>query len=103
MAAADGGRLRARVVSSGAMSRMAISVTLMVSVAMAACSAGDTEKQWYKATGEYTSAEFERDRRACTHNRQLDEACLRQRGWTSLSTDTGPAVKPALIPKPSRY
>jgi hypothetical protein len=85
------------------MSGLAISAIMVVALAVAACSAGDTEKQWYKATGEYTSAEFERDRRACTNNRQLDEDCLRRRGWTSLSSDTGPAVKPPATPRPSRY
>jgi hypothetical protein len=92
-----------RVVSSGAMSRQALWGVLVVLVAVAGCTLGNPDKQWYKAGGEYTSADFERDRRACTRDRQLDEDCLRQRGWTSLSADTGPPQKPAPTPRPTRY
>ena len=53
---------------------------------LAACG-GSSEKQWYKPNTEYTVAEFQRDRIACEKNGQLDEACLRQRGWVSLTPD----------------
>ena len=52
---------------------------------LAACGSG--EKQWYKPNAEYTVAEFQRDRTACEKNGQIDEGCLRQRGWVSLSPD----------------
>ena len=52
---------------------------------LAAC--GSSEKQWYKPNAEYTVAEFQRDRASCEKNGQLDEECLRQRGWVSLSPD----------------
>jgi hypothetical protein len=55
---------------------------------------GSTEKQWYKAGGSYTVAEFERDQRACTTNRVLDEQCLRDRGWIGLSPDRQEPVPP---------
>ena len=48
---------------------------------------GSTGKQWYKPNVEYTVAEFQRDRTACEKNGELDEECLRQRGWVSLSPD----------------
>ena len=54
---------------------------------IAACSSLDPEKQWYKPGQSYTVAEFERDRAACTKDRVLDEACLKGRGWVSLSGD----------------
>ena len=85
------------------MTSRALCAALFALPAVAGCTVGNIEKQWYKASGEYTSADFERDRRACTRDRQLDEDCLRQRGWTSLSADTGPAPKPGAIPKPTRY
>jgi hypothetical protein len=46
-----------------------------------------TEKQWYKPNAEYTVAEFQRDRAACEKKGELDEECLRQRGWVSLTPD----------------
>ena len=48
---------------------------------------GSTEKQWYKPNAEYTVAEFHRDRAACEKSGRIDEECLRQRGWVSLSPD----------------
>lgn len=82
------------------MSQLAVTAMLAMSVALGACTVGNTDRQWYKASGDYTSAEFDRDRRSCTQNRQLDEDCLRERGWTSLSGDIDP-VKP-VAPTPSR-
>lgn len=56
-----------------------------VSLGVLACSS-KPETQWYKP-GPYTVSEFERDRAGCTKDRQLDEACLRQRGWIPLTGD----------------
>ena len=56
---------------------------------------GIPEKQWYKPNADYTAADFERDRVACTDKKTkaLAEDCMRQLGWASLSPDIGPAVK----------
>jgi hypothetical protein len=64
-----------------------------------------TDKQWYKPNVDYTTAEFERDRVACSpkKNNVLDEACMKARGWLPLSGDIGPAVKAPDIPKRSNY
>jgi hypothetical protein len=61
-----------------------------------------TDKQWYKPNVDYTTAEFERDRAACTPKgtKALDEACLKGRGWLPLSGDVGPAVKAPEAPRP---
>ena len=71
---------------------------LSAALALAACSAysGDPEKQWYKPNVDYTAADFERDRVACTETKKkiLDEECMKQRGWVSLGGDIGPAIKP---------
>jgi hypothetical protein len=78
---------------TGAMLRVfLIAVTLLT---LAACYAGEVEKQWYKPGVDYTIAEFKQDQAACTKNRVLDEACLRQRGWVGLSGDRDPPVKAA--------
>jgi len=60
-------------------------VVLALALPLTAC--GGSEKQWYKPNSNYTVAEFEQDRHACTRNRELDESCLRGRGWISLSAD----------------
>ena len=69
----------------------------VAALALAACSAfsGEPEKQWYKPNVNYTAADFERDRAACTDKKKLlDEDCMKQRGWASLGGDIGPPVKP---------
>ena len=45
------------------------------------------DKQWYKPGGSYTMAEFDRDRKACTKGGDVDESCLKERGWFSISPD----------------
>jgi hypothetical protein len=64
---------------------------------------GPTEKQWYKPNTEYTVAEFQRDRTACEKNGQLDEACLRQRGWVSLTPDKDKPLPPIPTTKQKYY
>ena len=69
----------------------------VTALALAACSSSaDSDKQWYKPNVDYTTADFERDRLACTDKKKklLDEECLKQRGWASLGGDIGPSVKP---------
>jgi hypothetical protein len=68
----------------------------VAALALAACSSSaDSDKQWYKPNVDYTAADFERDRLACTDKKKkLDEECLKQRGWASLGGDIAPSVKP---------
>ena len=68
----------------------------VAALALAACSSsGDSDKQWYKPNMDYTTADFERDRLACTDKKKvLDEDCMKQRGWAALGGDIGPPVKP---------
>ena len=61
----------------------------VVAAATGGCSL-EPDRQWYKPGASYTVADFERDHAACTRNRQLDEACLKQRGWVPLSGDATP-------------
>jgi predicted component of type VI protein secretion system len=68
---------------------------------LTACRA--TEKQWYKPNAEYTVAEFQRDRASCETNGQLDEECLRQRGWVSLTPDKEKALPPIPTSKQKYY
>jgi len=56
---------------------------LVVAAAVAGCA---TEKQWMKVGEPYTTAEFRRDYAACskTKSGELDEECLRGRGWVDM-------------------
>ena len=64
------------------------------------CSEGPPDKPWYKPNENYTTADFERDRTACTDKKTkvLDEDCMKDRGWVAFGGDIGPAVK---APEPS--
>ena len=64
-----------------------------IALALGACSS-EPEKQWYKPGGNYTIADFQRDRAACTKNKVLDEECMKDRGWIALSADTGQGPPP---------
>lgn len=67
----------------------------VAALVLAACSSSEPEKQWYKPSVDYTAADFERDRVACTDKKkELDEECMKQRGWLSLGGDIAPSVKP---------
>ena len=81
------------------MKRLTVLLSLIVLV-LSGCGSA-TDKQWYKPNVDYTAAEFERDRVACSpkKNNILDEACMRERGWLPLSGDIGPAVKAPDLPK----
>ena len=73
-------------------------LTVLLPVAalvLAACSSLEPDKQWYKPNADYTAADFERDRLACTDKKKvLDEGCMKQRGWAALGGDITPSVKP---------
>src|SRR5947209_12179781 len=68
---------------------------LVVAAAVAGCA---TEKQWMKVGEPYTTAEFRRDYAACskTKSGELDEECLRGRGWVDMEPSKGSsAAEPA--------
>ena len=66
---------------------------LLALVVLAAGCGGTTEPQWYKPGENYPVAEFQRDHAACTKKGELDTACMKQRGWVSLSGDVPPKPK----------
>jgi hypothetical protein len=69
------------------MARVMRTILLCGAIAGLLMACGSSEKQWYKPNAEYTVAEFKRDRAVCEKGGQLDEECLRQRGWVSLTPD----------------
>ena len=70
-----------------------VAAVLALGVLLTGCQSLEPERQWYKPSGDYSAAEFERDSKACTKDRVLDAQCLEQRGWVSLSGDRAPKVK----------
>jgi len=69
----------------------------IIALSLGAC-ASEAGKQWYKPGDNYTVAEFQRDQRACTKNRVLDETCLRERGWVAITADDDKGPTPILKP-----
>ena len=66
----------------------------------------ERDRQWYKPGANYTVTEFTRDRDECTRKSgELDEQCMKQRGWVPLTSDREPpsATKPAQSPRGPRY
>ena len=82
------------------MNRLALLLAI-AALTLTACWSGAPEKQWYKPNADYTAADFERDRAACTDKKTntLGEECMQQLGWAALGADIGPAVK---APDPGR-
>ena len=55
----------------------------VIAAAVAGCAA---DKQWMKVGESYTTAEFRRDYAECSKKSgELDEDCLRARGWVDMS------------------
>ena len=77
-----------------------ITLLSIAALAVTGCTDSQADKQWYKPNVNYTAADFERDRTACTDKKTkiLDESCMTERGWVALGGDIGPAVK---APDPS--
>jgi hypothetical protein len=75
--------------------RRLILLLSVAALALAACSSSESDKQWYKPNVDYTAADFERDRVACTDKKKkvLDEDCMKQRGWAALGADIVPPIK----------
>lgn len=85
--------------------RYALLLLVVASLLPVGCSA-ERDRQWSKPSGNYTTAEFGRDRDQCTpKGKELDEQCMKERGWVPLTSDREPpsSVKPAQGPRGPRY
>jgi len=60
---------------------------------LTACSGG-TGREWMKIDQPYTTAEFRRDYAECSKGGQLDEDCMKRRGWVTVT-------RPKVEEKPS--
>lgn len=72
----------------------ALVFALIVSVALALGGCASQEKEWMKLDQRYTVAEFRRDYAACSESGDLDEHCMKGKGWVAVSPGT-PIEKPA--------
>ena len=46
---------------------------------------GSGQREWLKPDQPYTAAEFRRDIAACSPDGKVDDACMKSRGWISVS------------------
>ncbi len=64
--------------------RILVVPALIVSTAvLSGC--GQPPKEWMKLGQRYTTAEFRRDHAACTKKGELDEACMKNKGWVAVN------------------
>ena len=77
-----------------------IAVLTVLSLAgLVGCSAD--EREWMKVDRRYTKEEFQRDYKECSRKGDLDDACMRQRGWVSVNpSKTDPTTPKDLDPMP---
>ena len=73
-------------------------VALGLGVALAGCSGA--EREWLKTDQPYTAEEFRRDMSACSAKGQVDEACMKSRGWVQVNPTKSDKAAPQ--PTPSR-
>ena len=64
---------------------------VLSALGLAGCGAHDP-REWMKVDRGYTKEEFQRDYRECSRKGDLDDACMKQKGWV--------AVNPAKSEKP---
>jgi hypothetical protein len=60
-------------------------LALAVASLLAGCGKGD-ERQWMKVNERYTAEEFKRDYKECSKGGQLDDGCMRDRGWVTVTS-----------------
>lgn len=57
-------------------------VGLVLSILLGGCA--EPERQWMKVNQPYTVEEFQRDIKECTRRGDLDDECMKARGWVSV-------------------
>ena len=73
----------------------------LVPLVLAGCGTTD-DREWMKVNQRsWTTQEFRRDYKECTRKGDVDEPCMRERGWLPMSPSKSEAPPPA-PPTPSR-
>ena len=69
------------------MQRQRVVLGLLVAApALAGCVTD--EREWMKLNEHYTTEDFTRDRKVCTRDGKIDDACMRGRGWVAVNPGT---------------
>ena len=76
---------------------------LAVLLGSAAGCASLNEPVWYKPGGDYSTAEFNRDRDSCTRDKTLDPECMKAKGWVSVNPDRPTPTASPQPPRGGRY
>lgn len=82
---------------------MRVRVALLVVLSclgFVACSARD-EREWMKVDRRYTKQEFQQDYKDCSRKGDVDDSCMRQRGWVPVNPTKEEAPK-SMDPLPNR-
>jgi hypothetical protein len=66
------------------MSRWILLLLGLGALSLTGCSAHD-EREWMKVDRRYSNEDLQRDYRDCSRRGDLDDACMRQRGWIPMS------------------
>lgn len=59
--------------------------SLVAAALLGGCGASD-DRQWMKVNERYTAEEFKRDHAECSRAGKLDEDCMRNRGWVTVTS-----------------
>ena len=80
-------------------SRIALSLAL-AALGLAGCGSTDA-REWMKVEQRYTKEEFQRDYKDCSRGGNLDDACMRQRGWVAVNPakSEAPPMDPLTPPR----
>jgi len=75
------------------------SLLLVLGLGAALAGCASAEREWLKPDQPYTAEEFRRDMSACSPGGKVDDACMKSRGWISVSP---PKSDKSAQPTPSR-
>ncbi len=79
-------------------------VLVLAIVILGAAACAEPEREWLKVNQPYTAEEFRRDRADCTRKGDLDEECMKSRGWVSVAPQrTEKTQEPLRAPGGPRY
>ena len=80
--------------------RHALAVLALVP-ALTACGQTD-DRQWMKINERYTTEQFRRDYTECSAKAELDDACMKNRGWVEVTRSKSDRDTDPRTPEQSR-
>jgi hypothetical protein len=67
-------------------------LVVLAALGLAGCST--SQHEWMKVDQRYTREEFQRDYKECSRGGDLDETCMKNRGWVSVNPSKSEAAPP---------